>query len=75
MDELLPAVRAGGGREAVKVGDRSLTYGQLLDAASVAATEAGMEWRPTSSVSVIRGLAAAPASIRLPEGSATPAPC
>ena len=34
MDELLPAVRAGGGREAVKVGDRSLTYGQLATKAA-----------------------------------------
>ncbi len=37
MDELLPAVRGGGDREAVKFGDRSLTYRDLRDAASAVA--------------------------------------
>jgi malonyl-CoA/methylmalonyl-CoA synthetase len=37
MDELLPAVLSGGHDEAVKVGDRSLGYGELGEAASAAA--------------------------------------
>ncbi|MFL5798754.1 MAG: AMP-binding protein [Actinomycetota bacterium] len=37
MDELLPVVLAGGDGEAVRVGDRSITYGRLRDAASAVA--------------------------------------
>ncbi|MDP9341247.1 MAG: AMP-binding protein [Actinomycetota bacterium] len=37
MDELLPAVLAGGGGEALRAAGRSLTYGQLRDAASAVA--------------------------------------
>jgi malonyl-CoA/methylmalonyl-CoA synthetase len=41
MDDLLPAVRAGGGNEAVQVGDRSLSYRELRDAASAVAAGLG----------------------------------
>ena len=41
MDELLPAVLAGGEREAVKVEDRSISYGRLREAASALAARLG----------------------------------